>query len=115
MPSSNPKKNFSSSLKLFNEYTIQICREGMDWEKEHISFPAFLTAFSDTYKVGWTEDFYPARDNPVQSFSNTQRRMSIGFSVLSASLSEAKNNLEDRKSTRLNSSHIPLSRMPSSA
>ena len=43
MPSSNPKKNFSSSLKLFNEYTIQICREGMDWEKEHISFPAFLT------------------------------------------------------------------------
>ena len=34
--------------------------------------------------------------------------------VLVSSLGDAKN-LQDRKSTRLNSSHIPLSRMPSSA
>ena len=30
-------------------------------------------------------------------------------------IEEAKENIIDRKSTRLNSSHIPLSRMPSSA
>ena len=32
-----------------------------------------------------------------------------------ASLAKARESLLDRKSTRLNSSHIPLSRMPSSA
>ena len=38
--------------------------------------------------------------------------INLGGLVLSKS---STNNLEDRKSTRLNSSHIPLSRMPSSA
>ena len=32
-----------------------------------------------------------------------------------ATITRSGDNLKDRKSTRLNSSHIPLSRMPSSA
>ena len=38
-----------------------------------------------------------------------------GAGSLSLSLASQSANLIDRKSTRLNSSHIPLSRMPSSA
>ena len=37
------------------------------------------------------------------------------FDVISSAFLRLKNILRDRKSTRLNSSHIPLSRMPSSA
>ena len=39
----------------------------------------------------------------------------IGFSTCVTRTLEMTHNLRDRKSTRLNSSHIPLSRMPSSA
>ena len=38
-----------------------------------------------------------------------------GHRVLALNRGEAEKVLTDRKSTRLNSSHIPLSRMPSSA
>ena len=40
---------------------------------------------------------------------------SANFGVPSAELTARANSPVDRKSTRLNSSHIPLSRMPSSA
>ena len=41
-----------------------------------------------------------------------QRRLGVGYSAGAVVVGAA---LSDRKSTRLNSSHIPLSRMPSSA
>ena len=42
--------------------------------------------------------------------------MDIGTAKISEKIrNEIKHHLIDRKSTRLNSSHIPLSRMPSSA
>ena len=50
-----------------------------------------------------------------------QMAVDIGLSlvdqtkIVTAASELARNTLEDRKSTRLNSSHIPLSRMPSSA
>ena len=48
------------------------------------------------------------------SMSNPFRRMII-FLFPEDSYSFTERNLLDRKSTRLNSSHIPLARMPSSA
>ena len=49
----------------------------------------------------------------AEKFSGGQ----VGIETLASALSEERETLEDvdRKSTRLNSSHIPLSRMPSSA
>ena len=41
--------------------------------------------------------------------------VSIDSTVATLTGSQTLTNKEDRKSTRLNSSHIPLSRMPSSA
>ena len=41
--------------------------------------------------------------------------LEIGDSPFNSTASAIQSGLQDRKSTRLNSSHIPLSRMPSSA
>jgi hypothetical protein len=89
MPS---KKN--TDLKLFNTYTIQICRLDLDWEKNHISFPAFITSFSDNYKVNWKNDEVTFRDTPLQKHTSTVRNLSIAFVVPSGSLKQAKINLE---------------------
>ena len=65
------------------------------------------------------EFFYPLTEQiplglnfkPCQEYEEQKRQQMWSNSVISGSLLVAK----DRKSTRLNSSHIPLSRMPSSA
>ena len=50
----------------------------------------------------------------LQTFCD-DARASLKGKPLGAALEDIAANLRDRKSTRLNSSHIPLSRMPSSA
>ena len=65
----------------------------------------------------------PYRDRRVKvlaKFSQTEARFVIrdegnGFDVSKLPDPTDPENMADRKSTRLNSSHIPLSRMPSSA
>ena len=61
--------------------------------------------------VGALGDIDPAK--PPEAYRPGDR---VGiFTLRWASFDEAVLGIEDRKSTRLNSSHIPLSRMPSSA
>ena len=55
------------------------------------------------YSQTVTGKIVPIRDNVLAWKMNFEERKTLGGIVL------------DRKSTRLNSSHIPLSRMPSSA
>ena len=50
----------------------------------------------------------------VRSFVDKVRAQAIGANVIK-SVTPGQMVVKDRKSTRLNSSHIPLSRMPSSA
>ena len=66
-------------------------------------------------KLGWAE--WPAGATPGQIFG-VAVLCDIGFtmSLFIGGLAFESGDLQkDRKSTRLNSSHIPLSRMPSSA
>ena len=65
-----------------------------------------LEGFTD---ASWHNDACPSLDKPI--FSNTYLRVWCDYKDVS--MREIGG--EDRKSTRLNSSHIPLSRMPSSA
>ena len=51
-----------------------------------------------------------------EGLKRTPQRVASMYTELLAGMREnPKKHLRDRKSTRLNSSHIPLSRMPSSA
>ena len=51
----------------------------------------------------------------MESYPSEKRRIKIVHHDLKAEINPMIQKLIDRKSTRLNSSHIPLSRMPSSA
>ena len=62
-----------------------------------------------------------AKHNPKVAFrsfdsiDNAPEEKARGITIAAAHVEYETANRQDRKSTRLNSSHIPLSRMPSSA
>ena len=59
-----------------------------------VQFPAFLTDFSQTFDATWnTEDVF-GRMDPIATYQNTKRTMSLSFDVPAGSLKGAKNNLE---------------------
>ena len=58
-----------------------------------VTFPAFLTDFSQTFDATWnTEDVY-GRMDPVATYQGTKRTMSLGFDLPAGSIAEAKDNL----------------------
>ena len=60
-----------------------------------VQFPAFLTDFSDTYSVNWgSEDVY-GRMDPIKTYQNTKRSISIGFDVLAFSRDKARENMSN--------------------
>ena len=67
--------------------------------KTNVVFKAFITSYSDKFASEFnTEDVY-GRMDPIQTFKATKRNISLGWDVVSASLVEAKENLE--RCTRL--------------
>lgn len=58
-----------------------------------VSFPAFLTEYSDSYTVSWGEEQIFGRNDPIKPYQSTTRSISIAFDVLSHSMVSAKNNL----------------------
>ena len=92
----------------------------IDWLKAENITRVIVTSdfhFSTQLVGADTSDFYPALEDFDKGYeisfnwSTTARRLYSDFEVSVGYL----NGKRDRKSTRLNSSHIPLSRMPSSA
>ena len=65
-------------------------------------------------KAGFFERARAALGHPIEIISGIEEARLIYQGVVQTTAIESGRNL-DRKSTRLNSSHIPLSRMPSSA
>lgn len=58
-----------------------------------VSFPAFLTDFSQTFDSSWnTEDVF-GRMDPIATYQNTKRTISLGFEVPAATAGGAKTNL----------------------
>ena len=66
---------------------------------EHIStgtivtFPAFLTDFSDNYTVSWGSESVFGRADAIKPYQSTTRQITLAFDVLSASETQAKENL----------------------
>ena len=59
-----------------------------------VKFPAFLTDFSQTFNSSWqTEDVF-GRMDPIATFQNTKRTLSLAWEVPAGSLKRAKTNLQ---------------------
>ena len=63
-----------------------------------VEFKGFLTEMSDNFQSSWeTEEVY-GRMDPIGTFKNTKRSISLGWNIPAASLEEAKSNLEAMRS-----------------
>lgn len=59
-----------------------------------ISFPAFVTDFTDSFKSNWNEEEVMGKMDPVVTFKNTRRSISLSFDVPSDSIETAMFNLD---------------------
>tara|TARA_R100001510_G_C7600386_1_gene167173 strand:- start:14 stop:829 length:816 start_codon:yes stop_codon:yes gene_type:complete len=60
-----------------------------------VSFKAWVTSFSDSYASNWnTEEAY-GRMDPITTFQNTARTITLEWDVIAAHKSEAKENMAD--------------------
>ena len=80
------------------------------------TLPVYLNALSGKgVHLVTVNDYLARRDAEWMGRIHLFMGLSVGLVVPGHRPSPAEKRVEDRKSTRLNSSHIPLSRMPSSA
>jgi len=71
-----------------------------------VSFKAFLTTYSDQYNSSWESTEVFGRMDPIQTFKNTKRVISLGWDVVASSIEEAVINLD--KCQRLFSMLYPV-------
>lgn len=57
--------------------------------QQYMTFPAFITQFNDSYKSEWTTTPIYGRMDPIATFKNTTRKISLGFDVPSYNIEEA--------------------------
>lgn len=60
---------------------------------EPVFFKAFLTDFSDTFSVNYNKEQVFGRSDPIQTYQNTERTISLAWDLVSSNLKEAKQNL----------------------
>jgi hypothetical protein len=60
---------------------------------EDVYFKAFITTFSDTLSPSYTEETVFGRTDPIYTFKNTTRNISLNWKIPAASVSEAYENL----------------------
>lgn len=61
---------------------------------ESIKFKAFLTAYEDQFSSEWNSEQVYGRNDPIQTFRNTTRKISIGWDTPAASRYEAQANAQ---------------------
>jgi hypothetical protein len=59
-----------------------------------VSFKAFLTSFSDDYKSNWNLETVMGRMDPLPTFTNTTRTITVDWDVPAATPSEARQNFQ---------------------
>jgi hypothetical protein len=59
-----------------------------------VSFPAFLTAFNNSFTSTWNEELVYGRQDPIGTFQGTKRTISLGFDIIASNQSEAEENLK---------------------
>jgi|TARA_A100001391_G_scaffold149665_1_gene107120 hypothetical protein len=93
-----PKQNFTSSTDGSGNYASKsgavLKIESILGENHIVEFRAFLTTFNQSINSTWnTEEVY-GRNDPIATFQNTKRTISLAWDVPAGSLSEAEDNLE---------------------
>jgi hypothetical protein len=58
-----------------------------------IEFPAFLTSFNQAFTSTWNEEDVYGRMDPIATFQNTKRSVSLAFDLPSANIQVAMDNL----------------------
>ena len=61
---------------------------------ESVQFPAYLKDFSQNFTSTWNEVDVFGRNDPIATFQNTKRKMSLGWDVPAGNMERAKLNLE---------------------
>ena len=59
-----------------------------------VEFKAFLTDLSDNFQSSWNSEQVYGRMDPMGSFQNTKRVITVGWDIPAASLEEAQSNME---------------------
>jgi len=60
---------------------------------KRVQFKAFITAFNETYSSDWASETVFGRGDPIYTFKNTTRTLSLGWLIPAASVSEGYDNL----------------------
>jgi len=59
-----------------------------------VDFPAFLTDFTQTFASEWATEQVYGRNDPIATFQGTKRTISLAWDIPSATIADAKNNLQ---------------------
>ena len=57
-----------------------------------VQFKGFITEMSDKFQSSWDSETVYGRMDPIGTFKNTQRSISLGWTIPAASIEEAKSN-----------------------
>jgi len=60
---------------------------------ESVKFKAFLTEFTDEYQSEWNSEQVYGRNDPIQTFRNTTRTISLGWDCPAGSAAEGRHNM----------------------
>lgn len=71
-----------------------------------VEFPAYLEMFSDAYNSNWNSEDVYGRMDPIATFSNTRRALSVSWNIPSESYEHAQENLS--KANKILSFLYPL-------
>jgi len=85
----NPSEIFTSENAKIN--TIQIYSLV---SKEEISFSSFITDFNDQHNSNWSSQEIYGRMDPIYTYKNTVRKITLAFDVPSYDMNDAKKNYE---------------------
>lgn len=61
---------------------------------DEVSFPAFITQFSDDYNVGWSGETTFGRTDPIKHYTSTSRRINATFDILGRNREIAVDNFQ---------------------
>lgn len=76
-----------------------LAKQGFIVEVEHVptghkvSFKAFLTSFNDTFQPNWTPEEVYGRADPIYSYKNTKRNITMNWKMVAHGEGEAYQNL----------------------
>jgi hypothetical protein len=58
-----------------------------------VAFKAMITSFSENYASSWNEEDVYGRTDPIVTFNNTKRTISLGWQVAGSTVDECRSNL----------------------